>query len=97
MEVWAFHSHHVCYASILQSMANDGGKIKTFKVKSLINKNNIYYKIIYKIIKNETISQNLVLLCLEHIYLLFTVKNENRKKYFLSHFGHYLISACCDI
>ena len=60
-------------------------------------KNNIYYKIKYKIIRNEIISQNLVLLCLEHIYLLFSVKNENREKISFITFWLYLISACCNI
>ena len=43
-------------------------------------------------------SQILVSMCLKYIYISFSVKKwKLEKNYFLSHFGHYLISACCFI
>jgi len=43
------------------------------------------YKINYKIIKNEIISRNLVLLYLEHIYLSFSVKKWKLEKNIFYH------------
>ena len=57
---------------------------KTFKENSLIYKNNICYKIIYKRIKKEIISQNLILLCLEHIYYRFLSKWKSEKILFIT-------------
>ena len=37
-------------------------------------------------------------MCLKYIYISFSDKKmEIGRNYFLSHFGHYVISACCYI
>ena len=67
---------------------------RNIEEKSLIFLNNSYNKIIFKIIKNEIISQIPVLLSLKkYLYIVSCHKMKIAKNYFLLHFGHYLISA----
>jgi len=54
-------------------------------------------KLSVKPLKGKFFSQILVLMCLKHIYKSFSVNIGSLKNYFLLHFGHYLVRACCNI
>ena len=61
------------YASLRQSIANPGGKIKYLRKKNWFIKTLGYYKIIYKIFKNNFVTYSKFIL--QHIYISFSVKN----------------------
>src|SRR6218665_3093956 len=97
IEVWAFYSDHVCYATQRHSIANTGEKMKH------LGKNHSFIKTIattkssIKSLKMNFFTHFSFIMFKTYLYIVFCQKLKIEKKYFLSHFGHYLISACREI